>query len=219
LWLMVITYLPGRVGIFLRYRYWKGRLKHLGVNVLIDTGIYFQNPGFISIDDNCWIDKNVIVLAGPDSSGREIIALENKAYPGEPGVVHIGKRVHVGPGCTISGIAAGVFIGDDCGVSAHTKIYAFSHHYRSKKNPSDTSVIFSPLVAHDKQCLMRGPVAIGDNTGIALNVVILPGVAIAKNCFVAINSVVFRGSYPQNSVLAGNPAKRVDDRYKVETPA
>jgi acetyltransferase-like isoleucine patch superfamily enzyme len=95
LWLMLITFLPGSAGAELRYRHWKTRLRFLGVNVLIDSGVCFQNPEFIEIDDNCWIDRNVMILAGPDYSQREKILKRNKHFPGVPGVVHIGKNVHV----------------------------------------------------------------------------------------------------------------------------
>ena len=39
--------------------------------------------------------------------------MKNEYYEGEPGVVHIGKNIHVGIGCIISGISAGVYIADD----------------------------------------------------------------------------------------------------------
>ena len=64
IYLMLITYLPGSVGYYLRFKYWRKQLKFVGEKVRIDTGVYFQNPEFIEIDDNCWIDKNVIILAG-----------------------------------------------------------------------------------------------------------------------------------------------------------
>ena len=213
---MVISYLPGGLGDALRYRYWRKRLKNLGKGVRIDVGVYFQNPEFISIDDNCWIDRNVMILAGNDTSAREKVILRNPSFCGEPGVVHIGKNVHVGAFCVISGISAGVYISDDCGFSSGCKIYAFSHHYRSKESPADIRFHFGPLVPSDRQCIIEGPVFIGTNTGIALNSVILPGAAIPENCFVAVGSVVTRGKYDSNSILSGNPAKKTDERFRNE---
>ena len=211
--LMLVTHWPGTTGYRLRHSFWKKRLRFLGENVLLDTGIHFQNPGLIEIEDNCWIDRNVVIMAGLDLSEREKIVKRNKQFPGVPGVVHIGKNVHVGPGCLLSGISSGIFISDDCGLSANTKLYAFSHHYRSKKTPSDTAISFGPLVSQARQCLMEGSIYLGSNTGIALNCVILPGASFAENCFVAINSVVSGGSFQPNSMIAGNPAKRVGERF------
>ena len=213
IWLLIISHFPGDTGIILRRCYWKKRLKFLGHKVKIDTGVYFQNPGFIAIDDNCWIDKNVMILAGPDKSNREKTVLRNKNYTGEPGVVFIGKNVHVGPGGILSGISAGVYISDDCGFSAGCKIFAFSHHYKSKKDPTNTRSHFGPMASHDRQHIIEGPVWLGTNTGLALNVIVLPGASIPENCFVAINSVVSSGRYTANSILSGNPAKRSGDRF------
>jgi acetyltransferase-like isoleucine patch superfamily enzyme len=214
IYLMIVTYLPGSIGFDLRHRFWRKRLKFLGQRAKVDTGVSFQNPNFIFIDDNSWIDKNVIILAGLDQSKRERVFVGNKDYGVEPGVVHVGKNVHIAPTCLISGISAGVFISDDCNIAAHSKIYALSHHYRSEKDPKDKKFCFGPQVPEHRQYMVEGPVFIGKNTGIALNVVILPGVSIPDNCFVKINSVVHAGEFYSNSILAGNPAIRVGERFK-----
>ncbi len=211
--LFLIEDYPGRAGFTLRRIYWRYRLKHLGKNVKIDTGVYFQHPECVELDDNCWIDKNVIILAGMDSSHREKRVEKTKSMKVVPGVVHIGKNVHIGPGVVISGIAAGVYISDNCGLSAGSKVYAFSHHYRSRRHPGNDKICFTPLAPHDQQCLIEGAVYIGENTGIALNAVILPGAVIEGKCFVAINSVVHSGTYSSNSIISGNPAAIVANRF------
>lgn len=212
---MLVINLPGDLGYALRFVYWKKKLRYMGSNVRIDTGVYFQNPEYIELEAGCWIDRNVTILAGVDNSKREKIAKRNNTYPGAPGVVHVGKSVHVGPDCILSGISAGIYISDFCGLSAGCKLYAFSHHFRSKLNPSDPTFHFGPLIADEKQCIIEGPIFLGCNTGVALNAVILPGVSVPDNCFVAINSVVYPGCYQNNSVLSGNPAKEVSARFKL----
>ena len=214
LWLMLVTHLPGRTGHRLRSAYWKRRLKFLGAKVRLEPGIYFQNPEFIEIEDDCWIDRNVTILAGLDGSERERIVIPNRRYPGRPGVVHIGKSVHVGPGCILSGISAGIYISEECGLSAETKLYAFSHHYRSRKSPSNQKIHFGPRVSHERQCLVEGSIYLGKNTGVALNSVILPGTSIPENCFVAINSVVSGQTIKANSILSGNPAQCIGSRFR-----
>jgi acetyltransferase-like isoleucine patch superfamily enzyme len=213
-YLMFVTYLPGALGFYLRARYWSKRLKFFGGNVRIDTGVYFQNPGFIEIKENCWIDKNVLILAGIDGSQREKIVLANSAYTGDPGVVHIGKNVHIGVGCILSGIDAGIYISDDCCLSGGCKLYAFSHHYRSAKDPTNQNAHFGSMASADRQTLMEGAIHIGANTGLAMNCVVLPGAAIAENSFVAVNSVVHHGIYERNSLLNGAPAQKIADRFE-----
>lgn len=213
LWLLVVCHLPGQPGFAIRRWYWRKRLRHLGRNVLIGTGVQFQNPDYIAIDDNSWVDNNVTILAGLDKSDREKIRLPNKNYRGMPAVVHIGKNVHVGPRSLISGISSGVYISDDCGFSANCNVFAFSHHYRSKSNPADTRIHFGPMVPWNRQCIVEGSVFMGKNTGVALGSTILPGTSIPENCFVAINSVVAPGRFSPNSIIDGNPAKSVGKRF------
>jgi acetyltransferase-like isoleucine patch superfamily enzyme len=217
--LMVVTHLPGQAGMVARHRYWRTRLRHLGASAMIDTGVSFQNPQYISIGDRTWIDKNVMILAGRDTSTRDKRMFENPLFHGEPGVVSIGSHGHVGPGCIVSGIEAGVEIGDRCAIAAHGKIYAFSHHYRpSTDERADWRPVVSPMVPQEHQHLIQGPVSIGSNTALGLNVVVMPGAGIPEDCFVATGSVVMPGCYRSNSVLAGHPACVVGHRYANHEP-
>jgi len=213
-WLGFIINLPGECGFCLRYLYWKARLRSLGQHVRIGTGVYFQNPKFISISANTWIDKNVIIMAGLDNSNREKIIIDNPDYIFAKGHVVIGANIHVPPYCIISGIDSGVCISDGCGLTANCKIYAFTHHYRSIKDPGNHHITLGSMVPAQDQCIISGPVFLGKNVGIALNSVILPGVSILSDSFVAINSVVHKGRYPSNSMLEGCPAKVVGARFK-----
>jgi acetyltransferase-like isoleucine patch superfamily enzyme len=210
---MIICYLPGAIGCDLRYRCWKNKLGAIGKNVRIDVGVYFQNPEYIEIGDNCWIDRNVIIMAGMDNSDREKLIRENSLYPGKPGVVHIGNNVHIGVGCIVSGISAGVFISENCGIAAGSKIYAFTSHFRSVKDPSNRNFNFAILAPQENQCMIEGPVFLGKNTGVAVNCVVLPGVAIREDCSIKINSVLMSGEFPENSRIGGNPAKVTGQRY------
>ena len=50
-------------------------------------------------------------------------------------------------------------------------------------------------------------IKIGDNVWIGWNCTVLKGVQIGENSVVAAGSVVLKGIYPNNSLIAGNPAK------------
>jgi len=210
-WQLFVTYLPGPVGFKIRYIFWKRRLKFLGKRVRIDIGVYFQNPQFISIDDNCWIDRNVLIFAGPDNSDRQRRLISNINFPLDRGLVYIGKNIHIGTFSIISGIG-GVYISDDCTFSAGVKVYSFSHHFRSDEFPSDHNYGFGSFIDPKRQYMIEGPIFIGKNVGAALNSVILPGISVGDNSFISINSVV-KTSFGNNSLIAGDPAMRVKNRF------
>ncbi|MCZ7568485.1 MAG: acyltransferase [Ardenticatenaceae bacterium] len=209
--LLPIWYLPGHAGNALRYHYYKHKLKHLGQNVMIDVGVQIQNPQYISIGDNTWIDRYVILLAGRTQRKRETLHKPNLNYRFGPGELHVGNNVHIGPFTIISAIG-GVQLGDDVTLSAGCKVYSFSHHYRSFQDPSNRSFAFGSMVAPERQSMLSSPVVFENNTGMALNGVVLPGVTVGRDSFVMINAVVTK-NVPPNSLVAGHPAKVVDERF------
>lgn len=73
------------------------------------------------------------------------------------------------------------------------------------------------FVTHDNAAIkvfengtdLVGPVSIGKNCFIGMNVIILPGVAIADGCIVGAGSVVAKSVTEPYCVVAGNPAKMI----------
>ena len=217
-WLWGIQDMPGALGFRLRSIYWKRKLKHLGSRVRLDCGVYFQSPEFISIGDNCWIDRGVMILAGRDRSPRKSRKLEIRRLAGV-GEVYIGHNVHIGAFSIISGIEAGIHIGDGCTFSPGVKAYAFSHHFRFDDDPANRLCSFGSMVEPERQFIVCGPITLEGNIGVAINAVLLPGVWIGRDSFVGIGSVVKSGVYEENSLLAGSPALRVAPRFQSESGA
>lgn len=209
---LLIFHLPGKAGYALRYRYWGKRLRFLGRNVRIEPGVHFQNPSYISINDGCWIDRGVVILAGPDTSNREKTVKENSHFELELGEVWIGKQVHIGINSIISGIG-GVLISDLCCLSAGSMLYSFSHHYRSLVNLEKGNVHFGSCGPAKDQSLIEGAIFLGKNVGVGLNVVILAGVTVEEDSFIAIGSRV-QDSFPKNSFISGEPARRIKSRFR-----
>lgn len=53
------------------------------------------------------------------------------------------------------------------------------------------------------------PIKIGNHVWIAANCTILKGVVISDNCVVGAGSLVTKGIFPENQIIAGRPAKSI----------
>jgi acetyltransferase-like isoleucine patch superfamily enzyme len=203
----IISNINGPIGNQLRIQYFKSKGVKIGRNVIIDTGVSILNPKSIFIGDNTWIDKNSILIAGlSDRSGRKTVFLKNNNYKFKRGELIIGKNVHIAPYSII--IAhGGVHIGNNLGIASGSKIYSITHDYKDPDSKSNNIIYkFTPMVPLNEQIVKEGPIVINDNTAIALNSIILPGVTIGKNSWIGPLSLV-TNDIPQDVVARGFPAK------------
>lgn len=119
--------------------------------------------------------------------------------------------------------SAQIVIGDKVGMSG-CNIYAWD-----KIEIGDNTIIganvkivdndFHPIspearLADDYSVVSQKPVIIGKNVFIGMNTLVLKGTEVGDNCVIGAGSVV-SGKYPENCVIAGNPA-RVIKKLSVE---
>lgn len=202
-----IRYVSGILGRKIRYYYYRRRLGECGNNVSIDEGVYFENPKDIMLGSNVWVDKNVIIIAGPPNlENRKILIKDTKEVNKvELGKVIIGNNCHIAPNVVLQG-HGGIWIGKDSGVASGVKVYTLSHHYRNLESKSDAHIYkFTPCVPLGEQFLIAAPVILKKNNAIGLNTVILPGAVINENSWVGVSSTV-SGEVPPNTIVSGNPA-------------
>ena len=204
-----VTNVPGALGRAMRYRYYRRRLKSIGKGVKFDVGVRILNPGHVSIGDNTWIDNYVVILAGPPKVGDgPILYKDNPDFDLRPGEVHIGSNVPIANFVVIQG-HGGVKIGDNSGVASGSMIYTVSHHYSNLVDRTDRRKYkYTPMVDRREQSLICAPVVMGQDTGMGLHSILLPGVTIGTGSFVGAASLVTR-SLPVNVMAAGNPAQIV----------
>ena len=110
-------------------------------------------------------------------------------------------------------IKVGMKIGKNCDINPGL-VVDYSHCWLIEIG---NNVVFAPqvyLLAHDTSAKQStgyvrvGKLEIGDNCFIGARAFIMPGVKLGKNCIVGAASVVTK-SFPENSVIAGNPAKYI----------
>ena len=118
-----------RVGSDLRRLYYRLRGASIGDRVRIEVGVTIDNPSFVHIGDDCWIDRYAILIAGTARAGRET-RMSTASQPVPPGEIRIGQRCHVGPYVVMSGLG-GLLVKADVTLSAGCKVYSLTHHYRS----------------------------------------------------------------------------------------
>jgi len=88
-----------------------------------------------------------------------------------------------------------ISIGKNCLIAANCQIFDYSGHDINKKNRLEVSGSAKEII-------------IGDYVWLGTGSIILPGTVIHKGSVVAAGSVV-RGSFKENSLIAGNPAKLI----------
>ncbi|HGY9068070.1 TPA: DapH/DapD/GlmU-related protein, partial [Escherichia coli] len=103
-----------------------------------------------------------------------------------------------------------VTIGRDTLIAS--KVFITDHNHGSFKHSDPMS---SPNIPPDMRTLESSAVVIGQRVWLGENVTVLPGTIIGNGVVVGANSVV-RGSIPENTVIAGVPAKIIK-KYNHET--
>jgi acetyltransferase-like isoleucine patch superfamily enzyme len=209
---LVVVFAPGPGGNLLRVRFYRRRLRALGDNVVIELGAQFVNPEYISIGDNCWIDKYVVLMAGPPSQGeRKIARLENPLFKYAEGELVIERNCHIASHVVINA-HGGVSIGENTTIAAGAKVISLSHHHRNLEDDSDTFLYrFGSRAPEEEQALISHPIVLGKNAGLGTNAVMVPGSSIGAGSWVGAASFV-REAIPPGYLAWGVPAKPTRNR-------
>ena len=113
-----------------------------------------------------------------------------------------GGRISIGSGCGISGASFcsmnEIIIGNRVQIGANTKILDNDMH---SLNPAERA-------QDDRSNIKTAPIRVGDDSFIGANCILLKGTTLGDKCIVGAGSVV-HGTFPDNVIIAGNPAKIV----------
>jgi acetyltransferase-like isoleucine patch superfamily enzyme len=144
----------------------------------------FQSRQSLTEDLFDWEEK------GAFFGGKNVRIYDSATIIGD---VKLGDNVWIGPGALVDG-SGGLEIGSWVDVSAGVKIFTHDTVKRA--------------LSGGKHPTEKAPVKIGDCTFIGTDTIILKGVKIGSRCVIAANSLVNK-SFPDNSVIAGVPSKRI----------
>ncbi len=120
-------------------------------------------------------------------------------------IVARGKaKIEIGDRVGMSGVTVYAF--DSIKIGSHTIIGANTKIIDSDMHPIDPEIrLNSP---NNREHTKHRPIEIGENVFIGCNALILKGAKIGNNCVVGAGSVV-TGTFEDNCIIAGNPAKVV----------
>ena len=187
----------------------------LGKNVLIGEYVILGVPARkqtekLKIGDNAVIRSHSIIYAGNTiennfQTGHGVFIQENNK---------IGEQVSLG---TKSVIIRDCIIEE--GVRIHTQVFIPEYSVIRKRAWIGPNVVLTntrhPTCIHAKECMQNTGVEIEERAIIGANATILSGITIKEGAIVGAGSVVVE-NVPKESVVVGNPAKKIKNRKDIK---
>jgi len=168
-----------------------------------------------------YANKNNMVVS--DSKGGVSFRLIKNAREGCKiiGDVTITQNVQIGKFTSINGPATRITaninkirIGNYCSIASNVIIQEYYHKYDRISSYYMNKNLFHE--SSQKDIFSKGDIIIEDDVWIGSNSVILSGITIGRGSIVGAGSVVTK-DIPRYSIVAGNPAKIIKQRFKSNT--
>ena len=201
--MMLLRFLPGAIGLFLRSKIYPLFFASVGRGVVFGTGVTIRNPALIRIGSNVIIDDNATLDAKGGTGdkgifiGDRVFVSRNVLLGCKNGLIRIGSGVTLGPNTIVHAIDASEVTIGDCAVIAANCYIIGAPNYRTDRTDM-------PMA---KQGFVEGKgISIGPDVWIGAGVNVLDGSTIGKGCIVGAMSLV-RGVLPEFSKAHGIPAK------------
>ncbi len=164
--------------------------------------IFFLNLRGFKIDYSVSLGKNVTLF----QSKKQSVLIKSGSFIGDgvriksgfDGKIIVGKNTYIHDYSFIFAHET-LRIGNNTLISPQVFITDFNHKLPHTKY---RHLLSSPKAYESKR------ITIGENVWIGTHVVILPGVTIGDNSVIGAGSVVTK-NVPRNSIVAGNPAKKI----------
>ena len=195
---------PSQYAASVRNAYWKKKLKHMGENVVIGTGVKIINPQYVSLGDNVLLSNDVTLIArgkggitiGDRTRLCERVYLDTESA--ETGYITIENDVYIGTGTTLFG-HKGLEIGDHVLMAQNITLTPYSHIF----DDPNRSIIEQG--GHSKK------VTIGRDSYIGMRCAVMYSGDIGEGSIIGAGSTVVK-PIPPYSVAVGCPARVIKER-------
>jgi acetyltransferase-like isoleucine patch superfamily enzyme len=178
---MLLSPLPGALGLVLRKIFVPHLLERCGRQCLWGRDIQFRHPGSmrvgnrVAVDDHCMFDARG---NGGITIGDDVVIARDCVFRAKTGPISFGDRCTVSCQVQLSS-TTGIHIGSDVGIGGQCFIGGGLYHTERTDIPMLQQGNYS-----------RGPVVIGDDVWIGAGVRILDGVNIGRGVSIAAGVVV-----------------------------
>lgn len=202
---LFFSWVPGALGLFLRKAFYPLLLQKVGKGVVFGQNITLRHPQKICIDENSFIDDNVVL----DAKGEK-----NQG-------IYIGQNAYIGRNTILSCKGGSIFLEDYCNISANCSLlseteirlgkYCFlaGHCYLVAGGNHSFDQITKPIMFQPSYT--KGGIKILEDVWLGAGVIVLDGVTIGKGCVVGAGAVVTQ-KLPDYSIAVGIPARVIKDR-------
>ncbi len=158
-----------------------------------------QAIGFKSIGKDCLISDKCSIYNAKNISLGDSVRIDDWTLLSAGEGISIGSNVHISCYACILGKGL-IIIYDFCAISIGAKILSSSDDFTVSQQHGVT----------DKK-VVHGTILIGKNSVVGAGTVIVPNGLVGYNSAVGANSLV-KDLVDNNSIYAGNPAKKIGDR-------
>ena len=142
------------------------------------------------------IGNNVTLLAGWRSNRVGMVGRVLLQTLGD-GKIKIGDKT--GGSSVVISSRSSIIIGDNVLLGGNVRI--FDHDFHAL-DAMDRKL---PMLEQESK-IRRSDIKIGNDVFVGTNAIILKGVSVGDRTIIAAGSVLFRGDYPSDAIIAGNPA-------------
>jgi acetyltransferase-like isoleucine patch superfamily enzyme len=201
--MLVSSWVPGALGLFVRSKLYPLVLGSVGRNVVFGVNVTIRHPHKITIADNVVIDDNCCLDAkGTDNKGitlgQGVFVGRNTILSCKNGEIVIDDHANLGFNCEVFS-ASRVRVGKSVLMAAYTYLVGGDHLY----DRVDIPVLEQGRTA-------RG-IEVDDNVWLGTHVVITDGSHVGRDAIIGAGAVVV-GEIPEFAIATGIPARVVRDR-------